>query len=228
MCDKNAINLERLRNLINTDTRENIAKALSCDTSLVTRHYNNERKPSVEHLKCYAKHFHVTTDYLLGLSDAETENKDIKYICDYTGLTPINVDYLHCLDCDGDSFMRAFINLLLNEIHTIETIISIGEIPLKTKELQMLYLDANDKNEVDEDYLIFLSKAIKALKVYNGDTWALVNWFTNTLKKFALQEAQITTAEYQKVYDWVTGRDNDDVLNFAISTLLNLGEETND
>ena len=89
MCDKMNITTERLRNLIDKtgQTREYIAQNIGCDTSMVTKHYNGSRNITVDYVVKYAKHFSVSTDYLLGLTNAETTDKDIRYICDYTGLT---------------------------------------------------------------------------------------------------------------------------------------------
>lgn len=89
---KNPFDLENLRKLIDTKTREEIAQALKCDTSLVTRHYNNQRIVQTEYLIKYAEYFNVSVDYLLGLTTYKTEldtdeGKLVRTICEYTGLS---------------------------------------------------------------------------------------------------------------------------------------------
>ena len=91
MSDKNRIILERLKKLIDTTTREEIAQAFGCDTSLITKHYNGNREITVDYVVKYAKYFGVSTDYLLGITKSQTpvntdEGELIRSVCDYTGL----------------------------------------------------------------------------------------------------------------------------------------------
>ncbi len=70
----------------NKYTQEEIAEFLKCGRATITNYENGRRSPDYETLVKLAKKYNVTTDYLLGLTGAETTNKDIRYICDYTGL----------------------------------------------------------------------------------------------------------------------------------------------
>ena len=130
--NKNTVVLERLKKLIDTTTREEIAKGLGCDTSMITKHYNGNREITVDFVVKYAKYFNVSTDYLLGLSAAKTNNKDIQFICDYTGLNEDSVlklrrtkrhmdilleDIEPKMDFSSEDYPFDFINhLLLNDI----------------------------------------------------------------------------------------------------------------
>ena len=94
MCDKkDYVLLERLRKLIDTDTRENIAKSLGCDTSYITKHYNGNRPVTIEYLYKYSKHFNVSADYLLGFSEPKTKDDDLRFVCDYTGLNEETIKF---------------------------------------------------------------------------------------------------------------------------------------
>ena len=66
---KNTVKIDRLKKLIDRKTREEIAAGIGCDTSLVTKHYNEDRTVTLEHLAKYCAFFHVSADYLLGLTD---------------------------------------------------------------------------------------------------------------------------------------------------------------
>lgn len=86
MCDKNGVITERFKDYVNQYTREEIAAAIGCDTSLVTKHYNGDRTITLDYAIKYAHFFGITVDYLVGLSDVPTPKADIRAICDYTGL----------------------------------------------------------------------------------------------------------------------------------------------
>lgn len=106
MSDKLNIKLDRLKRLIDTKTREQIAEALKCDTSTVTKHYNGDRRITIEYLVKYAQYFDVSTDYLLGLTDVATTDKDLQYICDYTGLDEKTVKILNTLK-ENDKYINS-------------------------------------------------------------------------------------------------------------------------
>ena len=95
MCDKN-ITTVRLRQLIENSgkTRKEIAEQLKCDTSTITKHYNGDRDITTDFLIKYANLFDVSADYLLGLSDTATTDKDIQFICKYTGLSERAIEVL--------------------------------------------------------------------------------------------------------------------------------------
>ena len=96
MCDKN-ITTVRLKRLIENSgkTRKEIAEQLKCDTSTITKHYNGDRDITTDFLIKYANLFDVSADYLLGLSDTATTDKDIQFICKYTGLSEKAIEVLH-------------------------------------------------------------------------------------------------------------------------------------
>lgn len=96
MCDKTDMTVQRLRKLID-DTglaRQDIADEIGCDVSTITKHYNGTRNITTDFIVMYAKYFKVSTDYLLGMTDAKTTDKDRRYITDVTGLSEGAVDSL--------------------------------------------------------------------------------------------------------------------------------------
>lgn len=100
MCDRSNIMIKRLKNLIDCSgkSREVIAKAIGCDVSTITKQYNGDRKLTIDFVVKYAKYFNVSTDYLLGVTDVQTVDNDIKFICNYTGLSDESVDVLKQLN----------------------------------------------------------------------------------------------------------------------------------
>lgn len=87
MSDKK-FNNRNLREAIDNSrmTREQIADKVQCDTSSITKYYNGDRYPKTDVIIKLAKLFNVSTDYLLGVTDVATTDKDLKFVCDYTGL----------------------------------------------------------------------------------------------------------------------------------------------
>ena len=68
-------------------TQDEIADFLKCSRVTVTNYENGRRSPDYDNLVLLAEKYNVTTDYLLGVTTAETTDKDLRYVCDYTGLT---------------------------------------------------------------------------------------------------------------------------------------------
>ena len=69
---------------------------LGVTDNTVSYFYNGRLKPNIEQIIEIAKFFNVSTDYLLGLSDVPTTDKDLQYICDYTGLDKSRIEACHC------------------------------------------------------------------------------------------------------------------------------------
>lgn len=72
-------------------TQEDIAKYLDCNRATVANYENGKRQPDYNTLIKLAKKYSVSTDYLLGLTDVTTTDRDLKFICDYTGLSEESV-----------------------------------------------------------------------------------------------------------------------------------------
>ena len=66
-------------------TQEELAGKLHVSRQIIS-YYETNRMPSVDDLVFLAKEFGTTTDYLLGLTGAKTTDKDVAFICNYTGL----------------------------------------------------------------------------------------------------------------------------------------------
>lgn len=78
-----------------------IADILSEDDYVITRqsvgNWLNGTMPHAEQLKRISQTFNVSVDWLLGISDIRTPNTNIRYMCEYTGLSENAVHALH--DC---------------------------------------------------------------------------------------------------------------------------------
>lgn len=101
---KNAKNIEkynavfptRLRNLIddNKTTIQALSNEINKTRQAVSQYCSGETQPNVETIIEIAKYFNVSADYLLGLSDSPTTDRDVSFICEYTGLSQNNIEKL--------------------------------------------------------------------------------------------------------------------------------------
>ncbi len=77
--------------------REELASFLGCSLAAVGNYENGNRSPDFDTLVKIADYFDVTTDYLLGRTNAKTTNIELKKICDFTGLSVYSVKGLNNL-----------------------------------------------------------------------------------------------------------------------------------
>lgn len=68
------INLERLREVVDKTTAEEIAEKFECSRSYISHQLNGTRKMTVENLKLFCEYFSVSADYLLDLTDVPCRN----------------------------------------------------------------------------------------------------------------------------------------------------------
>lgn len=67
--------------------REDVAAVLNCSVSAVGNYENGNRAPDFDGLLKLADFFDTTTDYLLGRTSVKTSDKDLQFVCEYTGLS---------------------------------------------------------------------------------------------------------------------------------------------
>lgn len=214
LSDKNSICLDRLKKLIDTTTREEIAKSLNCDTSLITKHYNGDRNITLDYAVKYAKYFDVSLDYLAGISNEKIALNDewgilLRKIYEYTGLSSHAVEILETLKSFGYTNYCDLINRLIEdlqpELDSLRDDLAFPEKSLFTTLVQYMeaeFLNNNKelsisaggnlidfKNTKSDDLLtdyrdMFIIKEIKAGKIIEQ---VLRNSVIDSLKTFKQQ-----------------------------------------
>ncbi len=76
-------------------TQPQFSKILNCDRFRVADIERAKSSPALHDIQLLSKHFNISTDYLLGLSEVRSVDPNIKMICDYTGLSENCVEILH-------------------------------------------------------------------------------------------------------------------------------------
>ena len=72
-----------------------VADRLNVQRQIISYYESGTRKPNLEDLIMLADFYNVSLDYLVGRTDTPTTDKDLRFICDYTGLSDKTVTLLH-------------------------------------------------------------------------------------------------------------------------------------
>lgn len=114
----------KLRDLLSERhvTQQELADICDVTRQSISQWQNGFTSPDIAALRKIAEYFHVSTDYLLGLTDAPTRDTSLGAVCDYTGLTQSACEYLHrCQDFsklpdwpEAKEFLNT-VNLLLED-----------------------------------------------------------------------------------------------------------------
>ena len=72
-----------------------LAEKLGVSRGSISFYENGERTADIDFIYKAAQFFNVSADYLIGRTNASTQNEDIRAICDYTGLSEAAVSELH-------------------------------------------------------------------------------------------------------------------------------------
>ena len=79
---------KRFRDLIDerNDTQSNISKTLDISRQTVSMYFNGQTIPTADKLRQLAEYFHVSSDYLIGLTDEKSMDIEKQAIFKFTGL----------------------------------------------------------------------------------------------------------------------------------------------
>lgn len=93
-------------------SQSEIAADIGVSRQTVSEYLLGNTQPNAETIIKIAKKFEVSSDYLLGLSDAPTSDKDLQFICDYTGLSADAIDYISNKNTDYN--FKVFIEFVID------------------------------------------------------------------------------------------------------------------
>jgi len=69
------------------ETQQQLADAIGITRQSISRYETNDRTPNIDLVYNIAKHYNVSADYLLGLSDVKSTEQDMKVACEVTELS---------------------------------------------------------------------------------------------------------------------------------------------
>ena len=94
-------------------TQEELANMLNCKRQKIADWERNKSTPSATDLIMLAQKLDTTTDFILGLTTAKTKlNKGLRFVCDYTGLSPETIAELQ--KGKNSIFYTTLLNFLIN------------------------------------------------------------------------------------------------------------------
>ena len=97
VCDYYSTLAVRLRTLISEEDTNitKVAKVAGVTRQAVSAYQDGSSQPTADTLTKISKHFNISVDWLLGLSEAKTTDPKVKEICEYTGLSEETIEKLH-------------------------------------------------------------------------------------------------------------------------------------
>ena len=106
----------RLRQLRNKkgESQATLAKELMVTKSTISLYETGDNVPDARTIRRMAEHFDVSADYLLGLSESETNDKDMQFVGDYLGLSSDAINTLRYFK-DFNPFLFDFLEYLIVE-----------------------------------------------------------------------------------------------------------------
>lgn len=108
----------RIRELIAEQkiTQNALAKDLGVTRQAISQYCDGSTVPNADKLLKLAQYFNVSADYLLGITNAKTIDKDVQFICEYTGLNESVIASL--ADRELPNYIAKLLNLFSKSYQT--------------------------------------------------------------------------------------------------------------
>jgi len=125
--DKNNVFRTRLFELIGSNTTQiKLAEEVGISRQILSEYMGGKTKPSIEILYKIAKHFKVSADYLIGLSDSKSLDVTQKQISNIMGLSDKAIETLESFNKESisidDFFKPIALSYLLADKEALEMI----------------------------------------------------------------------------------------------------------
>ncbi len=144
----NEILPSRIRALIADSgaTQNQIAKEIGVTRQSISQYCDGSTVPNADKLLKLAQYFNVSADYLLGITNAKTIDKDVQFICEYTGLNESVIGSL--ADRELPNYIAELLNLFSKSYQTEYLCKSIINY-LNTENLEIKGTDYFDFGDMD-------------------------------------------------------------------------------
>lgn len=113
------VRLKELMEQVPKTSQKMLADVLGVTRQAVANYQCGQSSPSWDAIAKIAKHFNVSSDYLLGLSDVRTPETELRTVCEYTGLSENAISsliHINSLDEKRKAEDRIFIANIISQM----------------------------------------------------------------------------------------------------------------
>lgn len=193
--------------------QKELAAALGVTDNTISYFANGARTPNTEQIIKISKFLKISSDYLLGLSDVPTNNKDLKGVCEYTGLKKETIEFFSSYILFDNEMERTFIDELVLKIkQNLSFNSDITDLAENVTVLTLLYdkgivnagkmknqnINKSEKDDLLSEYDQIKENAETVELTINGLKYKISRFLNNFIEEFSLINAGINLKEFEE------------------------------
>lgn len=199
----------RLRELMEKGkiTQPQLAAAVGVQRQTISNYTCGQSSPDWETLVRIAEFFDVSSDYLIGLSDSDSSDPGIRYVCEYTGLSSSAVEVLHkatvfpwdipAVD-DFSRFLIGYYDSFLSCLHDLR-----NSVRMAKNELDLEFSDRNRESQIE----LAQSDLQKELFVFSDLCRRIPNFLYNCESVLNLMEEELRKYDEALYQEYLKNKD---------------------
>lgn len=152
--DYDSVFSSRLRSLIEEKniSKQKLADEIGVSRQAISQYCDGSTVPNADKLLKIAEYFNVSLDFLVGKTEAKTDNKDVQFICDYTRLSEEAVKALSNEDINTNGMIKILNKIILDskllaraELYNIWSGVFLTNFSYTKSQLELLDDENNEK-----------------------------------------------------------------------------------
>lgn len=130
-------------------TQETLGEVLQVSRQMISQYCSGASTPDWKAIAAMAKHFDVSADYLLGLTDVQSPKADLRAVCDYTRLSERAINAIQRSTDEDISVLSA----LLSDAEIFYSFICIWHARLSSRSIDPLISEFENASVQGDDEL---------------------------------------------------------------------------
>ena len=219
--DYNSVFSRRLRSLIEEKniSKQKLADEIGVSRQAISQYCDGSTVPNADKLLKIAEYFNVSLDYLVGKTEAKTDNKDVKFICDYTGLNEKAIEILNKIHVIYKLDFLSFLIInsdIVFDVEDYKTSLDSNEKYL-TINIEKLtsniknFIDSNKTKPIDEESVNDLTemiennyyKLIAGIDATNSSYYRIMEDFAECVEKYTLDKRRLLNEKRKNMQDTI-------------------------